>query len=339
MRDRSYIRSALFLIATTAIGLASARDLSGDIPGASDIPGIPRIADSVIIGYRFSRFDRTEIPTGLWQEGPEHSGWTQAQALEGRRTRLLYLAPPDASALEVARSYRQALEPLGYHTLFQCSGSDECGAKVADFYVDEAHGKKLTDNQMLKYVYSGYSVKEPNIYVAQGATDEGTSTLFVFAAYQDNYAEPDAGDRVAIFVEELLSEPLQTRMVLLDADSLAEGLEQDGRIAIHGVQFDFDQATIRPESQPQLEAMAALLHAQPELAVYIVGHTDDRGGLDYNMDLSQRRASAVVQALSGTYGIATARMTPMGVANLAPLASNATEAGRATNRRVELVTR
>lgn len=120
---------------------------------------------------------------------------------------------------------------------------------------------------------------------------------------------------------------MQDRMILLVAAELDRGLSDAGRIALYGIYFDFDQATIRPESEPQLSEMAKLLREQPNLGVYIVGHTDNRGGLDYNMDLSKRRANAVVQALATDFRIARDRLTPMDAASLSPVASNTTEEG------------
>lgn len=69
----------------------------------------------------------------------------------------------------------------------------------------------------------------------------------------------------------------------------------------------------------------------------IVGHTDAKGALDYNRDLSQRRARSIVEALARDYGIERARLTPLGVGMAAPVATNRTDQGRALNRRVELV--
>ena len=82
--------------------------------------------------------------------------------------------------------------------------------------------------------------------------------------------------------------------------------------------------------------MVAALKAQPALKVLIVGHTDNVGAVDANLTLSQGRAQAVVAALVPR-GIAAGRLQGRGVANFAPLASNATEEGRARNRRVEMV--
>ncbi|WP_295401866.1 OmpA family protein [uncultured Thiocystis sp.] len=316
-----------------------ARDLTQDQPGARDIPGLPRFADSVIIGYRLNEFDRSELPTAKWDDRPGNAFWAQSIKLEGRRTRLLYLAPANASSLEVIGNYRRALDKLDYRPVFQCSGFEECGKDVARFYTDEAHGKKFTDSHLLKSVYSGNSVQEPQIYVAHLSKPDAESYLFVFAAFQDNYADSEAGKRVAVFVEEVVARSMQERMVLLDAAELARGIGAEGRVALYGIHFDFDQASLRPESRPQLEQMARMLNEQPELPVFIVGHTDNQGSLEYNMDLSQRRAAEVVRALISNYGILGDRLTPMGVAGLAPVASNASEEGRTRNRRVEMVAR
>jgi outer membrane protein OmpA-like peptidoglycan-associated protein len=71
--------------------------------------------------------------------------------------------------------------------------------------------------------------------------------------------------------------------------------------------------------------------------LHVVGHTDNTGSFDANMKLSKDRASAVANSLGSKHGIAASRLKPYGVASLSPVASNKTEAGKAKNRRVELV--
>jgi OmpA-OmpF porin, OOP family len=112
-----------------------------------------------------------------------------------------------------------------------------------------------------------------------------------------------------------------------------------GHAAVYGIYFDTDKAVIKPESEPALTEMAKLLKDNPSLNVFIVGHTDSTGTFEHNLTLSMDRASAVVNALVSGHGIAAARLKPYGVASLAPVASNATEDGKAKNRRVELVER
>ena len=75
------------------------------------------------------------------------------------------------------------------------------------------------------------------------------------------------------------------------------------------------------------------------MKAFVVGHTDTSGSFEHNLDLSMRRAAAVVEVLVTAHGISEGRLTPRGVGPLAPVASNDTEAGRALNRRVELVRR
>jgi outer membrane protein OmpA-like peptidoglycan-associated protein len=76
---------------------------------------------------------------------------------------------------------------------------------------------------------------------------------------------------------------------------------------------------------------------KPSLKLLVVGHTDNAGNFAANMDLSQRRAAAVVGALTGRYDVKQDRLTAIGVSFAAPVASNKSEEGRAKNRRVELV--
>jgi OmpA-OmpF porin, OOP family len=80
-----------------------------------------------------------------------------------------------------------------------------------------------------------------------------------------------------------------------------------------------------------------MLEQESAARVYIVGHTDDKGALDHNLKLSHDRAEAVVKALVAQYGISPNRLVAEGVASFAPVASNASEQGRALNRRVEMV--
>jgi outer membrane protein OmpA-like peptidoglycan-associated protein len=110
-------------------------------------------------------------------------------------------------------------------------------------------------------------------------------------------------------------------------------------VSIYGIFFDTGQSTIKPESKSTLDQIAALLKTRPALKLYVVGHTDMTGALAHNRTLSEARARAVVNALVKNYGIAAARLEGHGVGPLAPVASNAEEAGRAKNRRVELVER
>jgi len=125
--------------------------------------------------------------------------------------------------------------------------------------------------------------------------------------------------------------------IVADAKFLAEGLNTTGHVAIYGIYFDFNKTNIKPESEPAMKEITKLLQQDPKLKLYVVGHTDNVGGLDYNMKLFQQRAEAVVKELVSNYRIVADRLKAGGVGPLAPVASNDTDDGKAKNRRVELV--
>ena len=125
--------------------------------------------------------------------------------------------------------------------------------------------------------------------------------------------------------------------VTADAKFMSEGISSTGHVAIYGIYFDFNKSDVKPESEPALQEISKLLSGNPNLKVFIVGHTDNVGGVDYNMKLSQARADAVVKALTTKYKVNPQQMKAYGVGQLAPVAPNKTEDGRAKNRRVELV--
>ncbi|HXM17173.1 MAG TPA: OmpA family protein [Candidatus Tumulicola sp.] len=120
---------------------------------------------------------------------------------------------------------------------------------------------------------------------------------------------------------------------------IERALEKSKRIAIYGIHFDFNSATVRKESQPVIRDIADILKQHADWKLTIEGHTDNVGGAAYNLDLSKRRAEAVRSILVTRYAIAAARLSSAGYGFTHPKASNATEAGRAENRRVELVRR
>ena len=102
--------------------------------------------------------------------------------------------------------------------------------------------------------------------------------------------------------------------------------------------FDTDQATLRPDARPTLAEVLKLLQQSPALRLAVQGHTDNAGTPAHNQRLSGARAAAVVAALVAG-GTAPDRLQAAGFGQTRPVADNATAAGRAQNRRVELVQR
>jgi OmpA-OmpF porin, OOP family len=149
----------------------------------------------------------------------------------------------------------------------------------------------------------------------------------------DLWVDSDGSDYRLTIVEKTVME----QEVQADPEALSEDLKTEGHVAIYGIYFEYDSATLQSESEPTLEVIAQILRQDHALAVYIVGHTDMTGSLEYNMELSQRRAESVVHELVNTYRISSSRLKAKGVGPLCPVASNQSEEGRQLNRRVELV--
>lgn len=123
----------------------------------------------------------------------------------------------------------------------------------------------------------------------------------------------------------------------LDAGAMKRAIDADGRVALQ-VNFDTDKATLRPDAQPVIDEIAKLLASDPALSLSIEGHTDATGDAAHNRRLSTARARSVLGALVGQ-GVDPARLASSGHGPDRPVADNATEDGRAKNRRVELVKR
>jgi OOP family OmpA-OmpF porin len=117
---------------------------------------------------------------------------------------------------------------------------------------------------------------------------------------------------------------------------LAARLAAGGRAVLYGIHFDSDSATLKSESDPTLTEVVAVLGSEPGLKLLVAGHTDATNTDAYNLQLSQKRAEAVVSWLVG-HGAAASRLIAKGFGKSQPVADNATASGRALNRRVELI--
>ena len=248
-------------------------------------------------------FDEFEIPTGPTKDRK----FTKLEHVEGKMTSFFYGRPKDRSQLEIFRNYESALKEAGFVTLFSCTGP-ECGAQI--------------NHPPLGYIPSG---DQARYLAAKLARPEGD-------VYVAMHVQPL--DTRFVIVE---SKPMATGLVKISADALARDINTTGHVAVYDILFDTGRADIKAESATAIAEVAKMLTNSPALTLHVVGHTDNAGALAQNMDLSKRRAAAVVTALTATHKIAATRLHADGVGPLAPVASNDHDAGRAKNRRVELV--
>lgn len=142
-----------------------------------------------------------------------------------------------------------------------------------------------------------------------------------------------SGNYISLMVAE--SKPLNVTAKALTSSALKQSLDQDNKVSVQ-INFATDKAEILPDSQTQIEQIVALLKDNPDLKLGIYGHTDNTGDVAHNLKLSEQRAQSVVTALTKA-GIESNRLTAKGFGDTQPVADNASEDGKAKNRRVELV--
>lgn len=157
------------------------------------------------------------------------------------------------------------------------------------------------------------------------------------AAFENGYTKhPIEKGQAGVQVDIIEAKPMQQKMVTVSAGEMEKQISDTGRVALYGILFDFNKADVKPASEPTLAEIAKLMQENPALRILVVGHTDQVGSFESNKTLSQKRAESVIAALTGKK-VDAKRMFPVGVSFAAPVATNATEEGRAKNRRVELV--
>jgi OOP family OmpA-OmpF porin len=253
--------------------------------------------------------------------------------LAGRATTIVYRGPNGRSSLEVLKNYIDRLSGAGFATVAKCRGL-ECGLDGNNQFIQRlyfrgarAHTRDSepilsSDRDLIAYT------------LLQKKSPAGDIWVSLYGS------EFQHGGRLTpcIAVSVLETKPMETgKMVFVDAAAMQEAMETTGRVALYGIYFDSNKAVLKAESAKQIAEIARLFKGKPSLKVLVVGHTDSQGGFDFNTGLSERRADAVTSALTTGHAIDAARLTPVGVGMASPVDTNRTEAGRAKNRRVEIV--
>lgn len=315
-----YLLGGVLLIILTAGGVFAQED----VKGSKDHPLLSRYPGSSIIEYDTKEFNEYVVPMGKKVKGT----LTKSQALEGKVTQITYSAPVERSILEIFRNYEAAMKRAGFVVLFSAK-KIELGDKWLDEFVKattrpERYGGAGLGTRLdgeFSYLVTKLTRAEGDVYVAMCVA---TSWFQKFPVVQLDIIE---------------TKPMETGLIKVNAEALAKDIEQTGHVSIYGIFFDTGKADVKPQSEEALAEIAKLLTQERALNLYVVGHTDNVGTLASNIDLSKRRAEAVVKVLVSKYSIGTERLYAAGVGPLSPVATNKFEEGRAKNRRVELVKR
>ncbi|MBB3901184.1 outer membrane protein OmpA-like peptidoglycan-associated protein [Methylobacterium brachythecii] len=311
-------------------GFASATAWAGDVAGAKDHPLAGRFEGSTIVDYKARSFDEAALLRApidyaalLDRNAPEERSGPEWLAVQGKLTEIRYDIPEHRSSLEVMVNYQSFLKSNGFEIQFNCADSACLKGNVRDPYVlgqliDTRNGVSTSYFDHARYLLAVVDRSGAPAYVAVITGEDKERTTAFVRVVETKAAELD-------------------KIKLVTASEMKQAMDRAGRVQLYGIQFDFDKATIKPESRPTLAEIAKVISDNPGLKLEIVGHTDDKGKDAYNLALSNRRAASVVSDLQGSFGVARSRLTSRGAGVSQPLVPNDSDANRAKNRRVELI--
>jgi OmpA-OmpF porin, OOP family len=327
----------LFVIFSSIV---QAQQSAADAKGGADHPLISRYTGSQLIAWSKVNFAEVKLLKMLTDDIAAEKKLDKTLTVRGELTELFYVSPKTRTALEVQDNYETALKKAGAQLIYRCLESDwgcvsrgESGTLLLDGIVPR--------EQQIKTKWGAYtafgSTNTNGRFAILKITRNGADTYVSIYSSDVPTDTEDFGNSASTYIQIIEPKKADQGMVTVDVNALTKEVQAAGKVTLAGLFFDSAKSSIKLESKPQLDEMAKFLKTNAAMNVYIVGHTDNQGALNQNLSLSLARAQAVVDALVKDYGIEAKRLAAAGVASYSPVASNNNEAGRAKNRRVELV--
>jgi OOP family OmpA-OmpF porin len=303
-----------------------------DLPNSKDPAQMKRYEGSELIGYRAPKFDEYLLPLGP-PSNLNPPAYEKSKPVEGQVSYYTYLAPSGRSPAELFRNYKQEFQRLGIEVQYEKSAGQN-----GDF--GSTFDKIANDCDLAQIL--AYDGADERLMVGQTRDAKPSYYVVFVTAYNDGViperlqGRVEKGRPIAQLVV-ISPDVLEKKMAFLNADDMKQAIRDSGEVAVYGLYFDTDKDAIKSESRSALAEIAKLMKNDASLRLHVVGHTDNQGKPDYNLDLSHRRAINVVAELSTKYGVGANRLDAFGCGMYSPVASNEAEVGRAKNRRVELV--
>ena len=337
---KTSILAALLLAAflVTIPGISADRNLyenngwinHHDVAGSRDNPLISRFSGSILQYYKVFKWDKYVLPVSPIVPEDGRKTWKKKLAIAGKITRSQYSVSRDNNAAYVYANYLSALKKAGWKILFTGSGNRELGNDPVEwcFYY---YGNEGLDLERFGNAFNPRG--DNHSYIAAEYQDEDRT---VYAAiYIVDFKEESKGLAFTLITQDTI-EIQNPKTGLVTAKIMTDKIRAKGHVALDGIFFETGKAKLKENSRAALANIASYLKSNSGKKFYVVGHTDNTGTFERNMALSLNRAKAVRTALIQRYGIPAAQLKAQGIGPLAPILSNATEEGRARNRRVEI---
>lgn len=313
------MKKSVFTLVTIAIMVSTNlfAQITSDINGSKDFPLVSRFKNSHIAWYQVKNFDKYFM-LSLKDNNLDR------YEINGKITRIQYESQKEHSVFEIYKSYEVALKNAGFEILLTLDKTN-CGINLSEqLYNSEFHGlNALTDRNSIgnnfrddqyTYLSAKKHIEGKDIYVIIYVTVYETP-LITFDAIE--VQSMDEG--------------------LVSVKDLNENLSKKGHIAIYDILFNSNTSSIKKESAEALKNIAEYLSNNKDEKYIIVGHTDNTGKFDLNIELSKKRADSVKNELVNKYNVEAEQLKTYGVGSTSPITTNLTKEGKAKNRRVEIV--
>jgi len=297
---------------------------ANDAPGSQDPAGFARYQGSRIVHYGTTSYATYKLPD-------QKQGWSTTTTIEGAIARAFYLVPPGASSLEVFRNYEQMLTNAGYTQTL--AFNDDNMSPTGTWFYGQYQADASFDGNNLHSAIACTEYGTTYEYAVYRSSNGATVALATVESPGCNWGAPDFATPIPVSKGQVV---VGIDVIGVKAGDIADAQASKGVFDLYGVYFDTDKTDVKPESAATLDEVASLLKIDRSLRLEVSGHTDNTGGDAHNLQLSQGRAQAVVNALVKTYGIDPTRLVAKGYGDTKPVAPNDNEADKAKNRRVEL---
>lgn len=305
----------------------------------AELAGLP--AHARLVAEEVEPLAEPALAAGPWKDGA-----LPAITARGAVTRQAWqIAGSDLTTAQILDPLQRSLEDKGFEPVFNCSDR-ACGGFEFRYGIDVLPEPDMhVDLGDYRYLLMAHAAGARKDYVALLVSRAGrrgfvhvtqVGAALPVPAVAENAVEQAAPppDRAAGAARDLPAPPATGKAA---PGTLVQTLSETGRAVLSDLRFEPGSSQLAGADFASLGVLADWMKRNPGKRVVLVGHSDNDGSLTSNMNLSRKRAQTVRDKLRTDYGIAGERLAAEGVGYLAPLVSNASEAGRMRNRRVEAV--
>jgi len=264
--------------------------------------------------------------------GPFKDGAMKTKLIEGKVDRSSWrMGSTGVTTLQVLAPLRDQLIKAGYDVVLDCD-QNTCGGFDFRFGTEVLPAPQMYVNIR---AFRFLTAVKPNAASPSDVVSLLVSTSVTSAFVQIIQAGSKSGQKISVTANG--SVPTSTLIALPTGVDLKSDLLRDGSVVLNDLAFASGTSDLGKGPFPVLDELAAFYKSRDDIRIVLVGHTDSDGPLEFNIELSKRRAASVRKRLLDEYGLDADRISAEGNGFLGPIRSNLDAEGRKMNRRVEAI--